>query len=111
MKMARDESTAGIVNTPLMRCALALCFAACPVLLLAASSNLPSHGGTNGESFSLDCGDDSVLVGMSGRTGDWLDSLQARCTRVSNHGTAWAGNIFTSERVGNVSGGQSSFTR
>jgi hypothetical protein len=90
-----------------VRWMVAFASVSCSFLLLAASFNLPTHGGDGGHNFALDCGDDSVLVGMSGGKGDWLDSLQARCTNVSQ-GT-WTGAVFATETAGGT-GGRSSFS-
>ena len=94
----------------LRRCAVVIIIgcAAFPLLVQSGSSNLPAHGGGGGNSFSLDCGDAGVLVGVSGRSGQWLDRLQARCTKISTQGN-WVGDVFTTESAGGTSG--TSFTR
>jgi hypothetical protein len=40
-------------------------------------------GGSGGSAVRVDCGDDRVLVGVTGRAGAWLDNLFLRCARVS----------------------------
>ncbi len=68
-------------------------FFAFPLLVQAGSEKLPAHGGGNGTSFNLDCGDDRVLVGVAGKKGAWLDQLKALCTEVevSNGRPQWLG--------------------
>ena len=48
-------------------------------------------GGSGGESFDVDCGVDSVLVGLTGRSGAWLDQIQAICVQVDESGK-WIGS-------------------
>ena len=40
-------------------------------------------GGSGGTAVRVDCGDDRVLVGVTGRAGGWLDNLFLRCARVN----------------------------
>lgn len=74
-----------------------------PLVVHAGVTNLPTHGGTGGTSFNLDCGNDQVLVGVRGRKGDWLDQLQAVCVRYDSFG--WLGGTITNSVGG--SGGSS----
>jgi hypothetical protein len=76
-------------------------------LVQAGSFNLPAHGGDGGSSFSLDCGNDKVLIGVIGLKAEWLDRLQPKCTWVSTSGN-WVGGLFTSGTAGG--GGGESFS-
>jgi hypothetical protein len=90
-------------------CAVAFGCAGFALLVHAGSFNLPAHGGSGGNSFSLDCGDDKVLIGVRGRKGDWLDRLQAVCTKISTPNNVvvnWVGDLSTTQTVG---GGGDSF--
>ncbi|MFZ1221003.1 MAG: hypothetical protein WAO00_17045 [Chthoniobacterales bacterium] len=50
------------------------------LLVLAASSDKPAHGGTGGQPFRMDCGDDKVLIGVKYWMYDWwMDSLEPIC--------------------------------
>jgi hypothetical protein len=69
----------------------------------ADSVNLPTHGGSGGSRFRLDCGDDKVLIGVSGRKGQWLDQIKGRCTKVSSNGK-WVGNWDVTESAGGNGG-------
>ena len=62
-------------------------------------------GGGGGTSTRVECGDDRVLVGVTGRAGMWLDNLFLRCAKV--HG-ATLSDITTldngSQRIGGLGG-------
>jgi hypothetical protein len=88
--------------------AFAFTGAAFSISVQAGSFDLPTHGGGGGDSFRLNCGNDAVLVGVSGRAGDWLNRLRARCTRVAANGR-WLGDVFTTGTVGG-GGGTADFT-
>lgn len=48
----------------------------------AAATDLPAYGGGGGGSFYAYCArSQGYLVGISGRTGDWVDAIQAVCAR------------------------------
>lgn len=84
-------------------CVVAFGCAAFPLLVHADSLKLPAHGGGGGSNFSLDCGVDTVLIGVIGRKGEWLDRLQAKCTRVSTDGN-WVGGLSTTGTAGGSGG-------
>jgi hypothetical protein len=46
-----------------------------------AATDLPLHGGAGGGSFRTGCGAQGFLVGIDGRTGDWIDAIRAVCVR------------------------------
>ncbi|UCE32087.1 MAG: hypothetical protein JSW68_03925, partial [Burkholderiales bacterium] len=83
--------------------------AAIPLLVQAGSTNLPMRGGGGGTTFTLDCGDDEVLIGASGRRGQWIDQIRGRCIKVTNENT-WAGSVTTTARRGNNNLGTTGFT-
>lgn len=74
----------------------------------AGTINLPAHGGNGGRYFTLDCGDERVLIGVSGRKGQWLDSIRAHCIKARTDGY-WSGTPTASARVGG-SGGSDNFS-
>lgn len=54
----------------------------------AAEFVTPSAGGTGGDhSYNLDCGNDGVLVGFSGKWGSWMDSIGIICRKINADGT------------------------
>ena len=64
------------------RTSLALCLALgiallCPDITLA--TDLPIYGGLGGQEFRADCPTGSYLVGLSGRTGEWVDNIAPIC--------------------------------
>ena len=81
------------------------------VVLLAASAapaaaqehQWPFHGGTAGTSYDITCGNDAVLVGVSGKGNQWLDQITARCVKVKSNGD-WNGSVFTRGPAGGTSG-------
>lgn len=74
----------------------------------AGSANLPTHGGNGGDDFSIDCGDDAVLVGVSGRKGSWIDRISARCVKVAMDGK-WLGSVFSRGQAGGDGGNSFTF--
>ena len=63
----------------------------------------PMWGGGGGTySYNLDCGSTGVLVGLFGKTGQWIDQLGATCQKVNANGTL--GSDFTRGPVGGTGG-------
>lgn len=62
-------------------------------------------GGGGGTQTRVECGEDRVLVGVTGRAGLWLDNLFLRCARVNG---ATLSDIVTldnnSQRIGGLGG-------
>ncbi|MDH5426569.1 MAG: hypothetical protein OEZ57_01260 [Nitrospirota bacterium] len=58
-------------------------------------------GGTN--SYNLDCGGGSIMVGAIYKSGSWLDALGIICQRVNSQ-TGFLGDEFTRGPVGGVGG-------
>jgi hypothetical protein len=69
---------------------------------------VPAGGAGGSSPYDLDCGSTSVLVGISGRSGDVVDSIGIVCRPVNANGTL--GPAFTKGLVGG-SGGTESDTR
>jgi hypothetical protein len=65
-----------------------------------------SSGGTT--SYNLDCGSGGVMVGVYGKTGQWIDAIGVTCQRVNPDGTL--GSSFTRGPSGG-SGGTGSEAR
>lgn len=64
----------------------------------------PLFGGSGGnQSYNLDCGNGSVLVGGVYKSGMWLDALGIICQQVNSQ-TGALGNEFTRGPVGGVGG-------
>ena len=65
-------------------------------------------GGGGGTETRVECGDDRVLVGVTGRAGAWLDNLFLRCARVDG---ATLSDVVTldagSQRIGGLGGSRS----
>lgn len=78
-----------------------------PLIAQAGATNLPSGGNnsTAGSSFSLDCGDGKVLIGLAGRSGAAINRLQPRCISVTNNGF-WIGNESLPTAAAGASSGQ-----
>lgn len=89
----------------------ALSCALVPSAVQAGSTNLPSHGGstTAGSSFTLDCGDDFVLVGVRARKGWWLDRITGLCMRLSRD-RRWVGTMTATESAGGTGGDEVTVT-
>ena len=65
------------------RTLMALCLALgltmlCSVITLA-TTDLPVYGGLGGQEFRADCPTGSYLVGLAGRTGEWVDRIAPIC--------------------------------
>lgn len=60
----------------------------------------PAFGGSGGGRFNADCPDGAYVVGVAGRTGDWIDSVRPVCAR-------WSGQTgsFDSPTTGRSVGG------
>lgn len=69
----------------------------------AASSLSPALGGSGGDAFVSNCSDDEVMVGVRVRSDAWLDSIAARCVKVSNAGV-WQGTVRTLAVAGGTGG-------
>lgn len=67
-------------------------------------------GGGGGTETRVECGEDRVLVGVTGRAGSWLDNLFLRCARVNG---ATLSDVVTldnnAQRIGGL-GGNHSYT-
>src|SRR6267143_356058 len=83
--------------------AVALTCAGFALLVQAGSVGLPSHGGGGGNNFNLDCGNDRVLIGVSGKKGEWLDRLRGECIKVTTDGT-WLGTSSATAGAGGDGG-------
>src|SRR5690606_1493378 len=68
----------------------------------------PSAGGTGGASFSLSCGADEALVGVSGRARTLVDRVAAVCQKVGTDGRLTGDHRTTASAGGN---GGTPFTR
>jgi hypothetical protein len=62
------------------------------LLVLAGSSDKPSHGGTGGSSFRQDCGDDEVLIGVTWWGTNWVNGLVPSCSRISTN--SWVAGAY-----------------
>jgi hypothetical protein len=60
-------------------------------------------GGGGGSSFARTCRNGEVMVGVSVRSGWWIDSIAPRCVSVTNTG-AWNGAVRTLARTGGGGG-------
>jgi hypothetical protein len=70
--------------------------------LAAAEFVSPAAGGGGGDTYSLSCGADAVLTGVSGKWGAWLDSFGITCRRIDADGSL--GAAFTRGPVGGTGG-------
>lgn len=51
-----------------------------------AASPTQTAGGTGGTRYDRACGDGEVMVGLSGKTGQWLDGMAPWCVRLGQNG-------------------------
>ena len=87
-----------------------LCFSGCMTAILLTTSisygiefSSPTYGGSGGTSnYNLDCGRGSVLVGVQGKAGQWLDNLMAVCQQIRTDGRL--GTRFTRGPAGGSGG-------
>lgn len=74
----------------------------------AAEQRSPRWGGSGGtRSYNMDCGSGGVLVGVTGKSGTWIDQMGVMCRRIASDGSL--GGYFTRGPYGG-SGGTSSGT-
>jgi hypothetical protein len=65
-------------------------------------------GATSGTTFSVTCPADEILVGVKGRSGWWLDSLEPKCANKQNWADVqhpWLSTTTTPESYGGPGGG------
>lgn len=81
-------------------CGLAL---SAGVLAASEHSDTPVFGGTGGGPFLSYCPQNTYLVGVGGRTGDWVDAIQPICAQWNSATRAF--NPSIAERTSGGSGG------
>ena len=89
-----------------MPCRFALATVMLVVLALPAAAQeyaFGFHGGDAGSGYDLTCGNDAVLVGISGKANQWVDQITARCVKVKSNGD-WNGSVFSKGPAGGTSG-------
>jgi len=70
----------------------------------AAEWSTPTFGGSGGtRSYNLDCGRGGVLVGLTFKSGSWIDEIGVVCRKVSSS-TGRLGEEFTRGPVGGAGG-------
>jgi len=70
----------------------------------AAEFSTPTFGGSGGtRSYNLDCGARNVMVGLTFKSGSWIDAIGIICRKV-NPSTGRLGEEFTRGPVGGVGG-------
>lgn len=85
------------------RIALALLLPIWPLAVHAEEYKGPIWGGGGGSfSYNLDCGSTGVLVGLYGKTGQWIDQLGITCQKVNANGTL--GEEYTRGPIGGTGG-------
>lgn len=63
----------------------------------------PLWGGTGGTSaYNLDCGSSGVMVGLYGKSGNWVDQIAIRCRVVNSDGSL--GNYYSKGPAGGSGG-------
>lgn len=65
------------------------------LLTLTASvfaTNTGTAGGSGGTSYSLSCGSDKALVGIKGKAGSLVDSVEGFCAQINDDGS-WQGTV------------------
>jgi hypothetical protein len=67
----------------------------------AGTITMVDHGGspTAGSDYSIDCGDDLVLIGVRVRKGWWLDRIEGLCTRLTRD-RRWVGDLRSTGEAG-----------
>jgi hypothetical protein len=54
---------------------------------IGSETSTPPSTGSSGTSFTIRCGANSAVAGLSGRAGSWLDRLQVHCRALGSAGT------------------------
>ncbi len=80
-----------------------LCSSRLPDAQLAMPWVSRAVGGSGGVAAMLACSRDRVMVGVSVRSGAWLDSIAARCVSVGANGR-WSGTPQSTNRLGGNGG-------
>ena len=91
------------------RCAAVVCAA----LVGLAVSVAPAYadfaplgiGGNGGSPFRVDCGEFGILVGMTGQSGEVLDSIGGLCVKIDPISGTWIGGVYETARHGGSGGG------
>lgn len=84
-------------NRSIVLAAVALCAASGDVL---ATDYTELAGGSGGSAFNLDCGANMSLVGIQGKAGSMVDSVQGVCAQINADGSKLGGNKLTGKAGG-----------
>jgi hypothetical protein len=90
------------LGSAVRRLALALLLLAWSTVAQAQEYKGPIWGGSGGTSYNLDCGSTGIMVGLYGKTGQWIDQLGITCQKVNPDGTL--GTDYTRGPVGGTGG-------
>jgi hypothetical protein len=60
-------------------------------------------GGPGGEAFRIACGAGRYVVGLTGRSGDWMDQVAPICVKIDGHGR-WVGSPTVGPSAGGSGG-------
>jgi hypothetical protein len=66
-------------------------------------------GGSGGGTYRVACGVGRFVVGVTGRSGDWIDQVAPICVAIDGHGH-WNGSPTTGPSVGGAGGGAFTMT-
>ncbi|MDH5776254.1 MAG: hypothetical protein OEZ57_15220 [Nitrospirota bacterium] len=104
MKKVKSLLTYTVFSVLVLPILVALGGALLPSVASAAEWSTPTFGGSGGtRSYNLDCGRESVMVGLMYKSGSWLDEIGVICRKVNDR-TGSLGEEFTKGPVGGVGG-------
>ena len=83
-------------------CAIALCLAAITAAAAPARA-VETIGGGGGEAYRIACGGGRYVVGLTGRSGHWMDQVAPICVKIDGHGR-WSGAPSVGPAVGGSGG-------
>jgi hypothetical protein len=70
------------------------------------AADTPTMGGTGGDAFRTLCPADSVLVGINGRSGSYIDRARGMCAKFVDGGWTNAVDLTSTSGHGSTTGGQ-----
>ena len=76
-----------------------------------AQTRIPAVGGPGGGAFVETCGggENNFMIGVTGRTGDWIDAIMPICARYDRN-TKTLGGVYTLNQHGGTGGSPNSAT-
>lgn len=81
----------------------ALASAGLAIVATASAGTTGTAGGSGGTDFNLSCGLSKVLVGIEGKAGAFVDSVQGVCVQINDDGS-WQGSTTATARAGGSGG-------